>query len=74
MTQTLEKVDRMARESKAIKKQQPQLKRWRQEEVEVIRNFIRDSTSAFQNKSKRISTRNRSAHGLVNICKPAQHS
>ena len=62
----------MARERKAIKKQQPQLREGNKKEVEVIRrNPLRDNTSAFQNKSKRISTRNRSAHGLVKSSKPA---
>ena len=65
----------MAIESKAVRKQQPQLRDGDKKEVEVIRrNPSRDSTSAFQNRSKRISTRNRSVHGLVNSSKPAQLS
>ena len=68
----------MAIESKAVRKQQPQLRDGDMKEIEVIRrnprNPSRDSTSAFQNRSKRISTRNSSAHGLVNSSKPAQQS
>ena len=74
-TLTLEKAARMARESKAVRKQQPQLSKGDKKEVEVIRrNTSRDRTSAYQNRSKRISTRNRSAHWLVNSSKPAQQS
>ena len=74
-TLTVEKAVRMARESKAVRKQQPQLRDGDMKEVEVMRrNPSRDSTSAYQNRSKRISTRNSSAHGLVNSSKPAQQS
>ena len=63
-TLTLEKAARMARESEAVKKQQPQLREGDKKEVEVIRrNPHRDNTSASQNRSKRISTRNGSAGG-----------
>ena len=61
-TLTLKKAARMARESGAVRKQQPQLREGDKKEVKVIRrnprNPSRDSTSAFQNISKRISTRN----------------
>ena len=74
-TLTLEKAARMARESEAVKKQQPQLREGDKKEVEVVRrNSHRDNTSASQNRSKRISTRNGSANGLVNSSKPAQQS
>ena len=64
-TLTLEKAAGMARVSKAVKKQQPQLREGDRKEVEVIRrNPCRYSTSDFQNRSKRISTRN--THRLVN--------
>ena len=66
-TLTLEKAAGLARVSEAVKKQQPQLREGDRKEVEVIRrNPLRDSTSDFQNRSKRISTRNGSAHELVN--------
>ena len=65
----------MARENEAVRKQQPQLRDGDKKKVEVIRrNPSRDSTSAFQNRSKKISTKNRSAHGLVNSSKPTQQS
>ena len=74
-TLTLEKAARMARESEAVRKQQPQLREGNKKEVEVIRrNTSRDGTSTYQNRSKRISTRNRFAHWLVNSSKPAQQS
>ena len=63
----------MVRESEAVKKQQPQLREGDKKEVEVIRrNPHRDNTSAFQNRSNRISTRNISAHGLANSSRPDQ--
>ena len=72
-TLTQEKAARMARESEAVRKQQPQLREGDKKEVEVIRrNPSRDSTSTYQNRSKRISTRNRPAHWLVNSSKSAQ--
>ena len=76
-TLTLEKAARIARESEALRRQQPhsQLREEDKKEVEVTRrNCHRDGTSAFQNRSKRISTRNRSAHDLFNSSKPTQQS
>ena len=76
-TLTLEKAARIARESKALRKQQPhpQLREEDKKKVEVTRrNRHRDGTSAFENRSKRISTRNRSAHDLFKSSKPAQQS
>lgn len=69
-TLTLEKAARMARESEAVRKQQPQIRDGDTKEVEVVRKI--PSTRASQNRSKRISTKNRSAHGLANNNKPAQ--
>ena len=52
-TLTLEKATRIARESEAVRKQQPQLRDGDKKEVEVIpRNPRRDSTSAFQKQIK----------------------
>ena len=60
------KAARVARESKAVRKQQPQIRDGDKKKVEVVRSIpSRDSTRASQNRSKRISTKNRSAHGLA---------